>query len=220
MSEVLIWNLALSAMGSRALIASPNEKGREADLCRLHYPIVRDLIVKAASWPCAKAWTNLALIKERDFSLPWQENDPPPPWRFTYAAPNDMLAPRHLVSYRRFTVGQNEASTAIYCDEEAPILHYTKRVTNPEFFDRALHNAVVAALAARLCVPLSAKDNRAERLREQAVEAVLLARTEFANESYEEMNALPSWIQVRGSSILPQNNPYFWPAQDINMGVF
>jgi hypothetical protein len=219
MSEVVLWNLALSAVGSRSLIANPNEKGREADLCRLHYPFVLDAVTKAASWPCAKAWSSLARVRERDFSLQWAPSDPPPPWRFSYAAPSDMLAPRHTVTYQRFAVGQSGESSVIFSQEEQPILHYTRKVTNPELFDRAMHNAVVFALASRLCVPLSAKDNRAAALREQAVEAILLARTEFANESYEEMNELPSWIQVRGASIAPRLERFFWPANDFNVGT-
>lgn len=219
MSEVLLWNLALSAVGSRALIATPLEKGREADLCRLHYPIVRDLIVKSASWPCAKEWSRLARKSVRDFSLPWVPGNPTPPWRFAYSAPSDMLAPRHMLSYLPFAIAQQSDEVVIFSDEETPILHYTKRVTNPTFFDAALHNAIVAALASRICIPLSGKDSRADRLREQAVEAVLLARTEFANESLETMEDLPSWLQVRGSSLLPSIHQFFWPAHDINVGV-
>lgn len=217
---VSIWNLALSALGSRALISSPTEKGREADLCRLHYPIVRDLILKAAPWPCASAYSRLAVVAERDTSLAWEAGPVPPSWRFAYAQPSTMLAPRYSITYRKFAVGQYADTPLIFSNEPDMILHFTQQVDNAGLFDKGLENAIVAALAARLCLPITSKEVRAQRLKDEAVEAVLLARTEFANESEELYEALPSWIQVRGMSIVPEQGRYIIGYEDFNTGSF
>jgi len=216
---VTIYNLALSAIGSRALISNPLEKGREASLCELHYPLVRDVILKAASWPCASAYRRLAVAVERDFNESWTDGALPPGWRYAYGAPSDMLAPRYSVTFGKFAVGQHEGTPYIFSNEPEAILHYTARVNNPAVFDSALVNAIVMALAARLCIPLSGKDARAQRLRDDAVEAVLLARTEFANESEDMRESLPSWIQVRGLSMAPEQSRFIWPYEDIAKGL-
>jgi hypothetical protein len=195
------------------------EKGREADLCRLHYPLVRDVILKAASWPCASAYARLAVIAERDFNLPWAPGVVPPSWRFAYGQPADMLAPRYSMTFGKFAVGQSEDTPMIFSNEPDAILHYTARVTNPALFDQGLVNAIVKALAATLCIPITAKDARAARLKEEAVEAVLLARTEFANESEDMRESLPSWIQVRGMSLVPEQSRFIWPHEDLNLGM-
>jgi len=216
---VSLWNLALSAVGSRALISSPIEKGREADLCRLHYPLVRDVVVKAASWPCASAYSRLAVHSERDFDLPWQDGIIPPSWRYAYSQPADMLAPRYSMTYAKFAVGQSQGIPLIFSSEPEMILHYTAQVENVALFDEGLFNAVVVALAARLCIPLTGKDARAQKLKDEAVEAVLLARTEFANESEDMQESLPSWVQARGLSLSPALPRFIWSHADINMTV-
>lgn len=216
--EVKIWNLALAAVGARSFISSPTEKSKEADLCRLHYEEVRDTVLKSAMWPCSRAYAQLALMRGRDPSAAWLPTDPPPQWQRAYAVPQDLLAPRYLLSFARFEYGVLGEERAIFAAEERPILVYTRRVTNTSLFDQGLRNAVVALLASRLVIPASAKDNRAAALREQAVEAVLLARTEFANESEDHYEALPSWVQVRGISHPVRQSRFYYPVSDINAG--
>jgi len=46
---VTIWNQAISSAGGRGSISSEIESGREADLCRLWYPTVRQGVLKAAT---------------------------------------------------------------------------------------------------------------------------------------------------------------------------
>lgn len=214
--EVKLWNLALAAIGARSFVSSPTEKSKEADLCRLHYTEVRDTVLKSAMWPCARAYAQLALIRGRDPSAAWTPSDPPPQWQRAYAAPQDMIAPRFLLSFARFEYGVLGEERAIFAAEETPILVYTRRVTNTGLYDQGLRNAIVSLLASRLVIPASAKDNRATNLREQAVETVLLARTEFANESEDLYETAPSWVQVRGISHPVSQPRFFYPVSDLN----
>lgn len=217
--KITIWNLALSAIGSRALISSPVEKGREADLCRLYYPQLVDSLLKSASWPCANAWAKLAVVAERDLSVAWTPGPVAPGWRFAYAAPADMLAPRHLISFNRFAVGNYAEQTLLYMQEEQPVLYYTRRVEREETFDTALTSALISILASKLCRPISGKDGRTEKLKEEAVETVLLAKTEFANESEAFEETLPSWVQARGIVMQPRISQYYYPSFDISVGI-
>jgi hypothetical protein len=213
---VTIWNRALTAAGSQGSISLPTEVGREADLCRLWYPNVRDTLLKSASWPCAQAYARLAVKQEAVDGEAWSGGYLPPNWRFAYAAPADMLAPRYLMSFRRFSTGIYNDERLVFANSADEVLHYTMAQNNPGLWDTALRTAVTAALAAKLCIPLSAKAGRAEKLKEEAVEAVLLARTEFANESDEVFDALPSWVSARGYNTIPWNNRFIWPSEDVN----
>lgn len=211
---VTVWNRALSAAGGRGLISSLTEPGREADLCRLWYPLVRDAVLKAASWPCASEYARLAMLAERA-NVEWDISQPPPTWRFAYAVPTDMLAPRHLMSYARFIQTLHGGARAIATNDEDAILHYTKRQDDTSRWDVGVENAVIASLAAQLVLPLTGKMNRAQELAGRANEIVLLARTEFANESDETYDALPSWLTVRGYESALNPVRFFWPLENL-----
>lgn len=213
---VTIWNQALSAAGSRGLISSPTERGREADLCRLWYPAVRDAVLKAASWPCASKYSRLGLLAERTLST-WDQTQPAPGWAFAYALPSDLLAPRHLHSFARFTRGQFNGQTALMADEVDAVLHYTFRQEDVTQWDAGLDASVVATLAAALVRPMAGKPTLARELIAQANETVLLARTEAANESEDNFDALPSWIAARGFSPPPQATRFFWPYENLSI---
>ena len=215
-SVINIWNLALSAVGSRGSVSSETEIGREADLCRLWYPLVRDSVLKSASWPSAKTYARLAVLAERDAAVDWVITDPAPTWRFVYAAPIDMLAPRNLASYARFSTGLWDSRRVILADEEDAILHYISQQIDVSLWDAGLTTAIAYSLAAALALPLTGKSTLAEKLRDRATEAVLLAQTEIANESDENYAQLPSWVAARGFSPLPIGSRFVWPYESFS----
>ena len=212
-SEVEIWNLAISAAQGRGAISDPDERGREADLCRIWYPLIRDSVMKAASWPCANRYSRLALLTERVDSADWTASAPAPTWRYAYAEPSDMLAPRYLVDYSRFSRGRVADSAAIFCNTEQAILYYTAVVPDITTWDTGLLNAIIHTLAASLVIPLSGKITLSDRLYARANEIVLLARTEAANEAEDNFEQLPSWIAQRGFSGSPRPDQFIWPYE-------
>ena len=215
-SVVTVWNMALSAVGGRALVSSETETGREADLCRLWYPLVRDTVLKSASWPSTKKYARLALLASRASTTDWGTASPAPGWQFAYGAPADMLAPRYLASYARFDRSLWGGNVAIMCNEEEPVLHYSAKQEDPTRWDAGLVNAVVQSLAASLAKPISGKDTLADRKRADATEAILLARTEFANESDDRHSALPSWVAASGYEGRPHQSRFFWPIESFS----
>ena len=215
-SVVDIWNLALSAAGGRGGITSETDKGREVDLCRMHFPQVRDVIMKASSWPCSSAYALLALTATRG-TASWTVNDPAPEWTYAYAEPSDMLAPRYLTSYGRFTRSRFRGTSHIMCNEPQAILHYSARETDVANWDTGLKQAVIYGLAAAITYPLSGKFSAARDNRELATEAIMLSRTEIANESDEQYKALPQWIAARGYEQRPTQTPFFWPYETFSV---
>lgn len=211
---VTIWNQALSASGSRGLVSSQEERGREADSCRLWFPTIRDAVLKSASWPCASKYTRLGVLAQRT-TVPWDEAQPPPGWLFAYGAPSDMLAPRHLTSFGRFDRKLWQGQQVIVANEEQAILHYTMRQEDVSLWDHGLVTAVTYALAAALSRAPAAKPSVLAELLDRANEAVLLARAEFANESDDQMDSLPNWLAERGYSAPASSNKFFWPVEAV-----
>ena len=213
---VTVWNLAISAAGGRGLISDETESSRSADLCRLWYPVVRNNVLKTASWPCNKKWVSLALLATRDFGDAWDAADPAPTWKYAYSAPSDMIAPRFLTTYARFERGLQEGKNAIFTNQATAVLHYLVKQTDVTLWDAGLDMAVVYALAANVCVPLNGKATNAERLLDQAREYILLAATDIANESDRVEETATSWIEARGYGEFPRGTTYIYPYEELN----
>lgn len=63
-SDVIIANLALSAIGTRSTIVSLTETSVEAQTIALHYNNVRDQLLREAPWNFARKQLNLALLND------------------------------------------------------------------------------------------------------------------------------------------------------------
>lgn len=193
-----IYNLALSVVGTKAKVALPTEVSREAEVCQLWYEATRDRVLRAAPWPCTRKVVTLGLVAERDFSTAWSSGDPEPPWKYAYAYPSDMLAPRHLTDFSRFATGLTDDSRTILTDTAQASLVYTKRQTNIAAWDSDLLMAVAHALAGFIAMPLHGKVDRARNAIELANQYILDARVNAANQDYEPMETLPPWLVARG----------------------
>ena len=213
---ISIWNRAISQSGSRASIASETETGREGDLCRLWYPLVRDGVLKAAAWPSATKSNYLGLKEERDLNLDWVLGDPSPTFKYAYIAPSDMLAPQYLATFERFTRQMIGEQICIMTNAEQAILTYTSRQEVVNLWDVGLEMAVTYALAAHLALPLTGKRTTAGDLFNFAEKYILEAREAVSNEADYRFDSLAPWHQARGYESLPNTARFFWPVEDFN----
>jgi hypothetical protein len=212
-----IFNRALSACGVESGISDPDENSREAAVCRLWYPVVRDNVLAAAPWPSVRKFTRLALSVERDINSPWQAGNPNPRYRFAYASPSDLLQPYHLQSYLPFSFDIVGTSRAFSCNEENPIMHYNARVVDPSLWEPNLALAVVHTLATYISIPITGRDQRLMQNAELAFRMVEQAQTAAANSSDEKEENLPEWFQVRGYGDLPVSR-FYYPMQSLSVG--
>ena len=97
-SEITIWNEALSAMGARARVSSPTENSPQARECALRYSSVRDTLLRSAPWDFAERTISAGLLKaapgteeNTESAGPWSTNWPPPPWLYMYLYPADCV---------------------------------------------------------------------------------------------------------------------------------
>lgn len=208
--EVGIYNLALSIVGAKSSVSDVSEKSRERELCTLWYQPTIEQILRAAPWQCATAWRRLALAKERDNTEAWVTNDPDPGWRYAYSTPPDMIRPRFISDYSRFSLSVLNGSHAIMTNREDAVLCYTARQLQVGMWDAQLKMAVVHTLAAYVAMPLLGKPARAQNALETATRLVMEARQSNANEEEESHEALPVWFQARGYGYTPTTR-YIYP---------
>lgn len=196
--EVSIYNLALNSIGARNNVVSPTERSREAEVCRLWYSVVRDQVLASAPWPAATALRRLATFASSD-ETDWAMGDPAPGYAYAYGLPEDVLRPQHLTSFAPFTVMSYDANAlAIMTNQASAILKYTKRQQVIKLWDPEMQMAIVAGLAANICMPLTGKAQRAQLMLNQANSIILSARVGAANTGDEQYDSLPDWITARG----------------------
>lgn len=213
-AEVEIFNLAISgpAVGLNASIDSENENSREAELCRLHFPQVRDKVLRAAPWSCAKAVKRLQVLAARNDGAVWTDGDPEPGWSYAYKLPSDYITARYLSTYQRFVLGRCADQNALMANEQQSILIYTKREVNVAIWDQGLVDAVTNGLAAMVCLALHGKPDRAQLALNLANQAILLAREQTANEDNQPLETMPDWLVARGASGPSYPNRFIYPV--------
>lgn len=206
--EVSVFNLALNQAGARDNVTLTTEASREAEVCRLWYPVVRDQLLRAAHWPSARKVERLALLAQATGDE-WDPLQPEPGYSYCYSQPSDMLYPRFLSNYAPFIVNNFGSTPAITTNIESAILIYTFRQTTVGKWESSLQSAIVFGLAAFICMPLSGKPKRAQSLAQQANQIVQQAQMEAANEGSRQLDSLPDWLTARGYVDSNAGNPRF-----------
>lgn len=208
---VVLYNLALDAIGARNKISLPSEQSREAEACNLWFPNIRDQVLASAPWPEATKMTRLARLSDHEDET-WIEGRPRPDLFYAFALPSDCLRPQYLAGYGSFTVqSYGTEQRAIMTNGESPILLYTFRQTKVSMWSPELQMAIMYGLAASICVPLTGKTSRAKVLIEQANARIISARETAANTNNERFESMPDWIAARGYSGSISSDRYFYP---------
>ena len=212
-SEVEIFNLALSAAGTRATVSAVDENSREALICRQWYALVRDLVQGSAPWPSITSYQRLARTATRDASGPWPGAGLSPSLRFAYAVPAQLLRPYHLQSFGRFEYRAN----TLFCDEEQPILFYLRRETNVEVWDHRLKLSCANMLAAHIAPQYKADPSMTESLLQRAYVMMDEVIEQSVNNDDVRHDSLPDWIAARGYGGGMPEPRFFYPFASRNI---
>jgi hypothetical protein len=214
MSVVLVdlYNQALSKAGTRSRLVTVNDVKREAELCNLWYPTVRDIILKAFWWPTARTLIQLTTRTEQPADGTWVDYGPPPQWQYAYTLPTNYLYPRYISTFEPFETGQIADVKMLFTNAYNPIFEYTKRLTDQLDSDIQLYNAIINGLAAYITEPLSGRGATANAMLQQANGIILEARLAAANEKQTEYEHIPDWLAVRGFMSVSNPSRFFWPV--------
>lgn len=210
--EVAIFNLALEGAGTRSDVAATTEKSREAEVCRLWYPICRDLVLHAANWNNVKDYARLAPLRTRGDTTQWDGSiDPAPGYLYTHSCPSNMLRPQYLTTYEQFESGTIGNSRVIHSQNASPVLVFTKNDSIPQMWEHDLFVTIAMTLSAFIIVPLTGKTARAKDKKDEANVMILQARANNANQGNMQLDTLPDWITVRGSAYGSPPTRFFYP---------
>lgn len=223
-SQVALYNLALSTAGLRYTISATSESTVPAKTCELWYEVVRQTILRAAHWNCAKRYSRLTEEAERDTAADWTSTDPEPGFGFSYRLPASMLYARYLTDFQEFVLGYETDRKIISCNTggsaaaDAPILCYTVDVTDVTLWEPDLYMAVAFGLAAHIVVPLSGKRQRALDTMELANQKLREAQAANANEMTRMFQEKAESLQARGYAFTTRT-PYFYPFGSVFTGT-
>lgn len=197
-SVVAICNLALGHIGKDD-ITSIDEASAEAKACKKFYQITLDVALQAYPWRWAKKTISLAQLTNG------KENK----WLYAYQRPDDCLkvirvVDESLADYMPSGDGIIQGGHAyeiegqtIYCDLSPAYLVYTQKVSDPAVFPPAFVDAMGAALAARIAMPIT----RDPKFRNDAItlarQAMAAAQEYDANEVRETHDHPSDRIEAR-----------------------
>lgn len=186
-SVVDICNLALYNLGDDA-ITSIDDTSKRAKLCKAFYPIVRDAVLRAHPWNCAKYTQPLALLGTAPTNTNWAS-------QFTLpTSPYCLWVPKILNEDLIYEV----AGRVLLSDETTILLNYIYQITDPGNYDSLLLDAIAARLSVNLAYPLTGVQSNAKMMWELYQMKIAEARTQDGMENGEEkVYESNSLIEVR-----------------------
>jgi hypothetical protein len=116
------------------------------------------------------------------------------------------------------TFGAQGSQRVIICNQEAAILCYNTRVTDPNVMDEFFQDAWVAAIAARLVFQLSGDKGLANQAIGVANRLIAEARIADGNENLTVNDVTPDWMRTRGNFGGP--NWEYTPNMSFDWGSF
>ncbi len=175
-SEVEISNLALSNIRAGS-INSLDEGSLQAQICKLKFPIIRDLLLTEIPWGFARSIEGLAVLTTEIFN-----------WAYAYQYPTDCLKVNRLigaqeelangdadvisrmidsqllplssmrpqVSYEVFNFSDNKV---IASNESDLRIEYVRKVTDPNLFTISFVLAFSHLLSAEIAIPIVGVEN-------------------------------------------------------------
>lgn len=199
-SVVSICNLSLSNLG-KDNISALTEPGAEARACNQFYEHTRDVMLQQYPWRFATKTQALAELL----------NDKPGQWGFSYKRPVDCIKVRWVrVAYSLTEpYPQDDASQIahpysvegdrIYCGLSPAYLTYIWKVTDPTRFPPLFVDALAAALAVRMAIPLT-RDPKVRADNFQLAQVLMgQAQMADANEERESSDIVSDFVEVRAN---------------------
>lgn len=215
-SVVSICNKALDHARSSEVIASIDERSKEARSCKKFYEHARDTVLQDFPWPFATSFIELALVAE----------EPNTDWQFAYRYPqscarvrkvlnpagrlhvgqvNDLIFPMQLPAAGAdparipYTLGVDDQGLLVYTDMEDAVVEVTSVVSNPALFSAKFVECLSWKLAALISPGLTRGDQEAvtEKCEAKYESTKMEAWTAVSNEVQKDQEPDAESIRVR-----------------------
>lgn len=196
-SDVEICNMALSRVAYTQPIVSFTEKSKAAELCRVFYAPLRELVLQAFPWPFAESIVALADL-----------GSPAPGWAFRYRYPADCLKVREIVvpgqrttttSDQRipYKIGYDSGGRVVHTDQPDAACRFTFKVEDSTFFDPNFAEVLAWRLAMDLALPLTSKPDLQQFATQQHQRALTKAEGAAFQESQDDPDPESEFIRER-----------------------
>lgn len=222
-SSVDLCNRALDSITAEN-IGSLSQNTKPAILCNRWYDPLRRALLRAAPWGFAERQTTLTLLGDVTDGGNIQ------PWVFKYLYPAQCLKLRYLLptpiiqtgvvdpiplsdswgqpfgSYRGspFKIANElngSAARRVVCTNLIDAVGvYVVDEETVDIFDQTFVEALVAALASKLAMPMASDKGLEQQKLAIANDVIMQARAQSANESMPTTDHTPDWILARGYS--------------------
>lgn len=205
-------NLALSQVPAGG-ITNIDENSVQARFCKLWYPQILSELLPKGPWVFASVRAALAV----------KTNDRPNEWGFAFAAPGNMAFPVQVLDEgglgpMRYTF----AATTIYTQVPNAQVDMVTTDDMSASYDGLFKAAVIAWLAARVCVPITKQFKREAdliRAAETATDrAVAFAYNQSPPQGYMD-NYIPDVLKARGGYLVEPRIYPSWDAAGLPLGV-
>ena len=164
MNSVEICNAALSMLGIPR-ITSLDGSSTSAELCRIHYPVLRDRVLRDHLWSFATAFADLQQLAEES---------PDDRFGFVCSLPVDLI---RLVAVQNGGRCRKISGAKLLVECYPARIVYIRRITNPEEFDGNFTEALQYLLAAELCMANTRDANLANFYRQEYERRLAVARS-------------------------------------------
>lgn len=150
-SEVSICNIALSWLGQPA-ITSLDDKSTNAELCKLNYPHLRDVLLSERQWVFAVLRHTSETADKPEFGEGFKHSIPPEYLRVSRVYRNvEAFDPNKW----RTALGWRREGEFIIAVEEIIYMWGTQQLTDTGLFSPMFTQALAARIAADLCMSIT-----------------------------------------------------------------
>lgn len=204
MSEIAIWNLALGRLGDGATVSSPNEASRQAELCRMFYPLARRSVLEMHDFNFASRRGVLAQAAE----------NPSEEWRYAYLRPANAIRVIEVGCETQGRIKQSDymcetlddGTQIILSDTEEARCRFTVDVLDVGKWTPLFVEALSWYLASQLAGPIITGEtgrNEARRMLQEARFVLGLSTASDANQQRDDRarrSHHPNWMAARGAT--------------------
>lgn len=197
-NEVEICNLAISRLAANPIQAL-SDQTREAQVCRRHFNILRDSVLRDFDWAFARRRVAVARLDLTDSVF-----------TFVYDLPADCLIVRRIVNPSdpegtdpakkiNFEVALHPTDNrqVLYTNQASPTIVYTANVTGPTVFDAMFTDALAWRLAMEFAVPLRGSPELMNACSQYYRAALASSHVQSAKESHQVPTGAGDFVAAR-----------------------
>lgn len=215
MSQIAIWNLALGRLGDGGTVGAPDERSRQAELCRQFYPLARRSVLEMRDWNFATRIAHMAPVATPLVGA----------WCAAHAFPANALRVFRVGDYASLLSGADAKGAdfevltdgngvrLVLSDQPEAAAKFTVDVVDEARWSPLFTDAMTWYLAATLAGPLLLGETGRNQGRAMLQEFRLLLGEATVSDANQKQDRSPDqhaapWMQGRGLSRPEAQPPY------------